>query len=153
MEKITKINPGYNQWLSDLKSKIKRVQIKAAIRVNTELLNFYWELGSDIVKIQKESSWGDKLIEKLSLDLMSEFNEMKGFSKRNLELIRKWYLFWENENEFAKQLATQIPWWHNIIIITKIKNIGEAKFYIENTISYNWSRSTLTHQINRLIIL
>ena len=83
---------------------------------------------------------------------MSEFPDMKGFSKRNLELIRQWYLFY---SQIAKQAVsqlqlaqvTQIPWGHNIAIISKCKDIKEAIYYVQNTITHNWSRNVLVHQI------
>jgi hypothetical protein len=101
----------------------------------------------------------------LSKDLREEFPDMRGFSKRNLELMRQWYLFWITDNAIgqqaaapieksrqpvdqciiAKQLATQIPWWHNVVIISKIKNQEEALFYVQKTIENNWSRAVLTH--------
>jgi len=146
-------NNDYKVWLADIKSRIRNVQIKAALKVNTELLSFYWELGADIVARQEKTSWGDGFLLQLSKDLMAEFPEMKGFSKRNLELIRKWYLFYKQailSGQFAKQLVSQItsiPWGHNIAIITKCKNLEEALYYVQNTMFHNWSRSVLVHQI------
>ncbi len=89
------INNDYKVWLADIKSRIRNVQIKAALNVNAALLNFYWELGADIVARQEKTAWGDGFLLQLSKDLMAEFPEMKGFSRRNLELIRKWYLFYK----------------------------------------------------------
>jgi predicted nuclease of restriction endonuclease-like (RecB) superfamily len=137
----------YSVWLKELKYKVRLVPIKAAVKVNSELLQFYWELGADIVEKQATAKWGDGFLSNLSHDLMAEFPDMKGFSKRNLELIRKWYCFWSVQDEIAKQLATQIPWWHNVIIITKTKNTDEALFYVQKTILNTWSRSVLTHHI------
>ena len=88
------INEDYSVWLKELKNKVRLVQIKAAVKVNSELLQFYWELGADIVEKQATAKWGDGFLSNLSHDLMVEFPEMKGFSKRNLELIRRWYLFY-----------------------------------------------------------
>ncbi|UQB43355.1 DUF1016 family protein [Thiomicrospira microaerophila] len=68
----------------------------------------YRHLGGNIVEMQKSSQWGDKLLAQLSRDLMHAFPSMKGFSKRNLELIRQWYLFWEGDCEFAKQAVSQM---------------------------------------------
>ncbi len=141
------INEDYSVWLKELKNKVRLVQIKAAVKVNSELLQFYWELGADIVEKQATAKWGDGFLSNLSHDLMVEFPEMKGFSKRNLEQIRKWYCFWSAQEEIAKQLATQIPWWHNVVIITKTKNADEALFYVQKTIQNSWSRSVLTHHI------
>jgi predicted nuclease of restriction endonuclease-like (RecB) superfamily len=147
MNKKMKLDSDYSQWLKELKNKIRSVQLKTAIKVNFEMLNFYWELGADIAEKQAVAKWGDGLLTNLSRDLMKEFPEVKGFSKRNLELIRKWYCFWQEKMPNAKQLATQIPWWHNVLIITKVKKPDEALFYVQKTISNSWSRSVLTHHI------
>ncbi|WP_353801550.1 DUF1016 N-terminal domain-containing protein, partial [Shigella sonnei] len=84
----------YKQWLTELKQKVASSQQKAVVKVNTELLTLYWQLGEEIVARQQQAAWGDKLLAQLSQDLMAEFPQMKGFSKRNLEHIRRWYLFW-----------------------------------------------------------
>ena len=153
-------NEDYKNWILELKSKIKNVQIKAAITVNRELLMFYWELGADIINKQENHKWGNNFIKQLSKDLISEFPEMKGFSTRNLEAIRQWRKFWDNlisqqvvaklENNKKEEIITrlfQIPWGHNITIISKCKNYNEAIYYVENTVQNNWSRSVLVHQI------
>ncbi len=169
-------NKEYKTWLTEIKFKIRNVQIKAALKVNTELLVFYWELGEDIVTKQATAKWGDGFLLQLSKDLISEFPEMKGFSERNLKYIRQWYLFYSSreievvtpirqqpvaqitkttvsllsaEDFRQKNIAQiiQIPWGHNIAIITKCKNIEEALYYVQNTLVHNWSRSVLLHQI------
>ena len=106
------VDKEYKAWLADIKLKVRNVQIKAALKVQTELLNFYWELGADIVVKQTHSKWGDGLLTQLSKDLMAEFPEMKGFSKRNLELIRKWHQFYSSATlptPIAKQAVSQLP--------------------------------------------
>ncbi len=177
----------YKAWLADIKLKVRNVQIKAALKVQTELLNFYWELGADIVAKQAHTKWGDGLIEQLSRDLMAEFPQIKGFSRSNIKYIKKWYLFYSSttlSNQIVQQAVSQlpaeqkgqqpvgqiqgaeksqqvvgqigqpvfppiiqIPWGHNIAIITKCKNIDEAFYYVQCTLAHNWSRSVLVHQI------
>lgn len=140
----------YKQWLTELKGKIQKAQIKAAVKVNTELLLLYWEMGADIVKKQKNAKWGEGFVEQLSSDLMREFPDMKGFSRSNLMYIRQWYLFYSSDKAIVQQLVGQlveIPWGHNITIITKCENVKEALYYVQNTIKHNWSRSVLVHQI------
>jgi len=144
---LFKLDDSYVSWLKDLKNRVRAVQIKAMVKVNSELLNFYWELGADIVSKQLNTKWGDGFLKQLSLDLGIEFPDMKGFSKRNLELIRQWYNYWKDQETIAKQLATQLPWWHNIVIITKVKNTEEAIYYLKEAINYGWSRAVLVHQI------
>ena len=137
----------YREWLNQVKSKIRSVQIKAALEVNKSLLSLYWTLGKMIVDKQTESGWGNAVIERLSRDLKKEFPEMKGFSRANLFSTRKWYLFYSVQDKKVQQLVRQIPWGHNILIINKIKDYNKAEFYINATVANNWSRNVLLHQI------
>jgi len=68
-----KQNKEYTDWLIKLKQKFKQAQIKAAVRVNTTFLRFYWDLGVGIVEKQKKTNWGESFIKKLSRDLRTEF--------------------------------------------------------------------------------
>ncbi len=148
---------GYVAFIRDVKQRILSSQIKAAVRVNQELLLLYWDLGEQIVAKQAEANWGDGFLGQLSNDLRKEFPGMKGFSRRNLYDMRRWILFWTpiwrqvvakpEPSEFVRQLVAQIPWGHNLLIINKIKDGDEALFYARKTLENNWSRAVLTHQI------
>jgi len=107
----------YRQWLTGLKQRFARVQFKAAAAVNTALLQFYWELGAEIVRQQAEQAWGSGFLNRLSADLIQAFPDVKGFSRRNLELIRQWHRYWNTEPVIAKQAVSQlvtIPWGHHL---------------------------------------
>ena len=101
---------AYKQWLTELKTKIRSTQIKAAIAVNTELILFYWELGRMLSEKLSQSSWGDKVLETLSKDLRDEFPEMKGFSVSNLKTCKLFFEYFSsllvNENEDLKSLIS-----------------------------------------------
>jgi predicted nuclease of restriction endonuclease-like (RecB) superfamily len=116
-------------------------------------LHLYWDLAELIVLKQQEATWGDQFLTQMSKDLKDEFPDLRGFSKRNLELMRQWYRFWSEESAIAKQLVSQIPWGHNLVIIARVKNVDEARFYVQKTIQNNWSRSVLTHQIESQLYL
>ncbi|MCL1972357.1 MAG: PDDEXK nuclease domain-containing protein [Endomicrobia bacterium] len=152
--KIKKINGiNYVDFISDIKTRIQKSQIKAALSVNKELLTLYWHMGERIVFAQKIAKWGDSFLQKMSEDLLKSFPEMKGFSYTNLRYIKQWYLFWQQlaANKLICQQAvgklTSIPWGHNLVILAKTASKEEALFYINKTIENNWSRSVLTHQI------
>jgi predicted nuclease of restriction endonuclease-like (RecB) superfamily len=98
----------YKQWLDDLKQRIRQNQIKAAIKINTELLHLYWDLGHDIVARQMETTWGSGFFEQLSKDLMLEFPDMKGFSIANLRFIKRFYLFYSQDISFRYQVGSEI---------------------------------------------
>jgi len=143
-------NEAYKEWLASLKQQFRQAQVKASVQVNQALLQYYWELGEQILERQQQSEWGSSFLNQLSQDLMTEFPEVKGFSKRNLALIRQWYLYWKDEAEIVQQLVAQlasIPWGHNAQIISKCPNKQEAQYYVRQTLENGWSRSVLVHQI------
>ena len=84
----------YVEWLADLKRRFLYSQAKAAVRVNTAMLEYYWSLGRDITQIQAESKWGSGFFNQLSLDLRSEFPDATGFSVTNLKYMKRWYDFY-----------------------------------------------------------
>ena len=98
----------YNEWLANVKTGIRHCQIKAAISVNKDLLQMYWQLGHDIAIKQSEAKWGDGLIARLSRDLTAEFPEMKGWSERNLRSIRNWYSTYSQYFEIRKQVVSKL---------------------------------------------
>ncbi|MCL2062768.1 MAG: PDDEXK nuclease domain-containing protein [Candidatus Cloacimonetes bacterium] len=104
-----KVDNDYKKWLADLKNKIQHSQIKAAVKVNTELLLLYWDLGCDIVSRQMDSVWGSGFFERLSNDLRKEFPDMKGFSETNLKYCKRFYLFYSQESSNRHQLGDEIP--------------------------------------------
>lgn len=105
---MAKSAKAYYHWLQQLKERIRSAQIKAAIKVNTELLSLYWELGREIIEKEKETGWGGGLIEQLSKDLLDEFPEMKGFSVTNLYYIKRWFLFYNHPDITGQQAVAQI---------------------------------------------
>ncbi|MEA2099099.1 MAG: DUF1016 N-terminal domain-containing protein [Campylobacterota bacterium] len=143
----------YKDLIKDIKQKIQTSQIKAHIKVNVELLKLYWELASMIVEKQKLSSWGDGFIADISKDLKKEFPNLKGFSTRNIKYMRQWYIFYSGDMIKGQQLVAQlqsnifqIPWGHNIVVITKCESLNEANFYLNKIIENNYSRAVLIHQ-------
>lgn len=152
---------NYVKWLSDLKKRIRVAQVKAAINVNVEMLKLYWSLGEDICEKQKQYKWGAKVIQRLSLDLRSEFPQTEGFSRTNLYYIKHWYEFFSSQYEFVHQAGGQIknrfatipdillrvPWKHQVVIITKCDTLQAALFYLNKVIEGNMSRAELEHAI------
>jgi predicted nuclease of restriction endonuclease-like (RecB) superfamily len=108
MNKIEKTTGEYQQWLIDLKSKIRQSQIKAAVRVNEELLRLYWSLGQDITVRQMEAAWGSGFFEKLSRDLRAEFPDMKGFSMVNLTYCKRFFQFYIQDTSIRHQAGGEI---------------------------------------------
>jgi len=145
--KLEKQNNEYFKWLDNLKSRIRTAQIKASLSANAELIELYWDIGKDIFEKQEIKGWGNSIVENLSKDLKLEFPNIKGFSRRNLFYMKKFYSFYKSDFEKVQQLVAQIPWGHNILIVSKSHNINEAVFYLTETLENNWSRDILDMQI------
>lgn len=140
------IEKSYSEFLQLLKERIATAQTKAALSVNRELILLYWQIGREILERQNAQGWGAKVVEQLSKDLRSAFPEMKGFSPRNLKYMRKFAELW-SDDQFVQQAAAQIPWFHNCVILDKVKRPKEREYYIRKTIENGWSRNVLVLQI------
>ncbi len=137
---------GYPAFLTELKERIQTAQVRAALSVNRELVLLYWQIGRDILLRQDSEGWGAKVIDRLSRDLRAAFPEMKGFSPRNLKYMRAFAQAWPDER-FVQQAAAQIPWFHNVVILDKIKDPATREWYVRQTVQYGWSRNVLGLQI------
>lgn len=71
---------------------------------------------------------------------------MKGVSARNLKYMRAFAEAWGDE-AIVQQAAAQIPWFHNCVLLDKVKSAEERQWYVSQTIAHGWSRSILEHQI------
>ena len=94
MSKLIKIDTDYAGWIKDLSLRFRQSQIKAAVKVNSEMLKFYFSLGADIVNKQAESKWGDGFLKNLSQDLQEALPDVKGFSVTNLKYIKNFYFIY-----------------------------------------------------------
>ena len=137
---------NYSEFLQSLKERIRTAQVKAALAVNRELVLLYWQIGQDILERQKQEGWGAKVITKLSKDLKAEFPDMKGFSRTNLLYMRSFAEAYPDQ-QIVQQAAAQMPWFHNCVLMDKVKDNAQRLWYIQQTIENGWSRAVLEYQI------
>ena len=147
---------AYQQWFGELKSRLRSHQVKAAMHVNTEMLEFYWSLGRDLVQKKAETQWGAGVVEQLSLDLKDAFPGVKGFSTTNIWYSKKWYLYYNEhviklhqpggEIPMPKEFGA-VPWRHHVEIITKCQSVEEALFYVNKVLEEGWSRRRLEDEL------
>lgn len=153
-KKKTVLTQDYTQWLSELKNRYARSQIKAAIAVNGELIGFYYKLGRDIQQKQFQNVYGSGFYEKLSDDLRKEIPNAKGFSPTTLKYAVYFYELYKDftEGQNRPQLVDdlrKIPWGHHRFIIDECKNSPKkAIFFVKKTIQNNWSRAMLLTFLN-----
>ncbi len=145
-ERPSPIPENYDDFLRDLKERIRSAQVRAALSVNRELVLLYWQLGQDILTRQRQQGWGAKVIDRLASDLQKEFPDMKGFSPRNLKYMRAFAEAYPNE-PIVQEVLAQITWYHNIALIEKLKSPEERLWYAQKTVEHGWSRNVLVHQI------
>ncbi len=136
----------YKDTLNLIINKIKIAQQNAAISANYYLLKLYWDVGNIIVEKKNRADWGTGVIEKLSSDLRSTFPKMQGFSARNLRNMRQLVENYPDEKIIETTLS-QITWSHNLVLMNKVKNMDERKWYISKCVENGWARSVLIHQI------
>lgn len=105
---INILDKDYVQWIKELSSRYRKSQIKAAVKVNEEMLRFYWELGRDIVEMRIEERWGEKVIKTLAADLQREIPEAHCFSRTNLYYAKKFYLLYSQELKIVQQVDGQL---------------------------------------------
>lgn len=154
---VSGLPTGYPALLAEIKDRIRTAQIKAALSVNSELVRLYWDIGRLIVQRQGVEGWGKSVVERLSADLQKEFPGVGGFSPQNVWYMRAFYLAWTEEatilqrpvgeldGENLSQAVREIPWGHNIQIITKLKDPVQRLWYARQTIANGWSRPMLVH--------
>lgn len=136
-----------NPIFEEIKGLINASRNRVYSAVNTEMLNLYWNIGKIIMEIQQgneRASYGDSVLEKLSKKLTNEFG--KGFSARNLERMRKFYICFS----ISTTLSSKLSWSHYLEII-KIDEENKRNFYINESINSNWSVRELQRQIASLL--
>ena len=146
MKPINIIDSDYTQWIKDLSSRYRRSQIKAAVKVNQEMLQFYWELGRDIVERDVENQYGSRFYPSLSRDL-KEALQTDGFSERNLRYMKSFYLLYNGRIGILPQVVAElfmVPWEHHRNIIDKCSSDpSKALFFVHQTVENGWSRNVL----------
>ena len=147
----------YARLLGGLKERFRRSQIKAAVKVNTALLEFYWDMGREVSRLYEQAKYGSAFFDCLSLDLKAEFPGQPGFSATNIKYVKRWYEFYNRNDRNSHQPGDdfempvefgQVPWKHHVYIFTHSQSVAEALFYVDNTINNGWSRSELETEMS-----
>jgi predicted nuclease of restriction endonuclease-like (RecB) superfamily len=108
--------PEVDDFLRELKGRIRQAQLRAATAVTQELVLLYWGIGKEILVRQQQDGWGTRVIERLAKDLRSEFPDMQGLSPRNLGYMKAFAEAWPDES-ILQQAVAKMPWGHNVLSI------------------------------------
>ncbi len=171
MSSLIHIDKEYRLWIQSLSRRFRRSQIKASVKVNQEMLRYYWELGRDIVARDAENTYGKGFYANLSQDLRNAIPNTEGFSETSIRYAKRFYELYfqlirnlpqvgeilETENlpqvgdDFTERVTTRlqqdifsIPWGHHKLLIDKCSSDpNKALFYVQQTIENGWSRDML----------
>ncbi len=135
-----------NQYIAvveEIKNKIQSAKYKATVAVNSEMIFLYYEIGETL---NEHKSWGNKFIDNLSKDIRLAYPEAKGYSVRNLKYMAKFAAEFEDV-QFVQAVLAQITWTHVIMIMDKVSDDTQRRWYSERTIKNGWSYRVLAHQI------
>jgi len=94
MSKEVSTELSYKKLLVSIKQQVQSAQAKAALAVNSSLIQLYWNMGKMIADNQALFEGRNNFVDQLAKDLSAEFPDLKGFSKRNIFYCRKFYLFY-----------------------------------------------------------
>lgn len=154
MDKLVEVDAQYREWISEVSKRFHQSQIKAAVKVNDEMLRFYWQLGKELHDRKDKFSYGQSFYKTISRDLRRELPDVKSFSETNLRYMQKFaelYSEISNLPQVGEDFRSEeieplfaIPWGHHKIIIDKCNgNPKKALFFVNQVIQNNWSRAVL----------
>lgn len=154
MDKLVEVDAQYREWISEVSKRFHQSQIKAAVKVNDEMLRFYWQLGKELHDRKDKFSYGQSFYKTITRDLRRELPDVKSFSETNLRYMQKFaelYSEVSNLPQVGEDFRSEeieplfaIPWGHHKIIIDKCNgNPKKALFFVNQVIQNNWSRAVL----------
>lgn len=136
----------YHAFLKEVKAQVQQARVQAAKSVYRHLTALYWRIGQGIAERQARLSWGKSVVEQLAKDLQREFTGQEGFSARNIWEMRRFYLEYQAQ-PILQQLVAEIPWGHNLVIMSKVKDPEAREYYLRMAAEYGWTRDVLVLQI------
>jgi len=107
----------------------------------------YWEVGAYISDKIASAQWGDGVVDQVARHLAQTQPNLQGFTRRNLFRMRQFYETYRDD-PIVSPLVTQLPWTHNLIILSQSKRAEELAFYLKMAIREKWSKRELERQIN-----
>lgn len=160
----------YREFFAGVKNRVLDARIQAGRAINRELVLLYWDIGRGIVEKQRESGWGNSVVERFAADLRAAFPDMRGFSTANIWRMRQFTETFSapeflaqlvrelgkdgspsGEGEIlaqaVRELVGSVPWGHHVHLLGKIKDPHELLYYLRATARFGWTRNVLLHQV------
>lgn len=139
--------PAYGEMLARLKEQVRSAQFQAQRTVNTQLIELYWTIGSEILRQQDDQAWGSGVVGRLADDLRAEFPSMKGLSRSNLFYMRSFAKAWPSIDQIVPQAVGLLPWGHIRVLLDKLEDQDRRDRYAASAVGSGWSRDVLLNHI------
>lgn len=126
---------------------IEAARRRAYQAVNTELIDLYWRVGEYISRKLETAAWGEGVVDELARYIVRRQPELKGFTRRNLFRMRQFYEVYRHDKKVSP-LVRQLPWTHNLLILSRCKRPEEREFYLRLCIRERWGKREVERQLN-----
>jgi predicted nuclease of restriction endonuclease-like (RecB) superfamily len=128
-------------------SLIEAARLRALAAVNHELVGLYWQIGEYISRKIESATWGEGVVEQLAVHIARNHPELRGFTRPNLFRMRQFYETYRDDPKVAPPVR-QLPWTHNLLILSRSKRPEEREFYLQMALRERWSKRELERQLN-----
>lgn len=135
-----------NDRFNEVLALIQSARQQAVQAVNTQLIDLYWQVGGYISRKMEKAEWGDSVISQLAEHLAQTQPGLRGFTRPNLFRMRQFYDTYRGDS-IVSPLVRQLPWTHNMIVLSQSKHPQEREFYLRMAIQEKWSKRELEHQL------
>src|SRR6516225_2329201 len=126
---------------------IDAARTRALATVNQELVGLYWQIGEYISRKLESAAWGEGVVQQLADHIAQTHPDLRGFTRRNLFRMRQFYETYRGD-EKVSPLVRQLPWTHNLLILSRAKRAEEREFYLRMALRERWSKRELERQLN-----
>lgn len=136
-----------NFLFENIKNLIKESQNSIITAISNTMSLTYFEIGRMIVEEEQKgelrANYGKQIIKTLSIKLTKDFGQ--GFSMRNIEQMRQFYIAYSIPQTLSAEFKLS---WSHYLILMRINDENERRFYEVESIKNNWSLRELKRQLN-----
>ncbi len=162
---------GYTILLRQIKQRVLLAQQRAIYSANEEMLRMYWDIGGMLRRSQQVDGWGQKTLQRLSMDLKNDYPQIKGFTVRNMQYMVQFFNEYNQDltmvkdnrplskSAITKSVISQLEeynftlpvkhldWTHNLVLIKQVKDIRARYWYMVQSITNHWTTRYLQEAI------
>lgn len=162
---------GYTILLRQIKQRVLLAQQRAIYSANEEMLRMYWDIGGMLRRNQQVDGWGQKTLQRLSMDLKNDYPQIKGFTVRNMQYMVQFFNEYNQDltmvkdnrplskSAITKSVISQLEeynftlpvkhldWTHNLVLIKQVKDIRARYWYMVQSITNHWTTRYLQEAI------